>query len=86
MVIYDCLMGRIKTPGLKRRIKINNNRRGRRSRYLLEERHRTVYGRFEPLNKCTIKFNEVAHIFLEGLSRRSFRATVRNHLAAVTNH
>ena len=53
MVIYDCLMGRIKSPGLKRRIRINNNRRGRRSRYLLEERHRNNYGRFEPLNKCT---------------------------------
>ena len=81
MVIYDLLMGRMSSLGLRRRIVIND-RRGRRSRYLIEERHRTDYGRFEPLNKCIMNFNDVAHIFRQGLSRGGFRAVVLDHLRA----
>ena len=74
-------MGRMTSAGLRRKV-ITNDRRGRRSHYLIEQYHRTDYGRFAPLNKCIIKFNKVSHIFLEGLSRRAFRSTVRSHLQA----
>lgn len=77
--VHDSLLGCISSRCLRERISVNRNRRGRHSRYLYETFHRTDYGRHEPLNKSTLLFNEVAHIFLEGLSRTGFRRAVMQH-------
>lgn len=74
--VYDCLMGTIHSDRLRAKITINNNRRGRHSTYLYTVFHRTVYGKNEPLTRCTAQFNEVADLFLSGLSRVGFRRAV----------
>ena len=50
----------------------------------MESFHRTDYGRFEPVNKCIIYANEVAHLFLAGHSRRAFKAALREHYVCVS--
>lgn len=79
-LIYDCLMGRIKSDRLRSKIEINNNRRGRHSRYLVERFHRTDYGRNEPMNKSIRVFNKVADVFLLGHSRSGFIKAVAARL------
>ena len=77
MLVYDNLMGRARCPGIRGKIQLNPNHRGRRSKYLAGLFHRTDYGQNEPINKCITKFNSVAHVFLTGVSRRGFRAALR---------
>ncbi len=75
-LVYDSLMGRIDCQKLRNKIKINTNRRGRRSRYLYVDSHPTLYGKNEPVNMCVGLFNDVADIFLTGVSRAGFRKLV----------
>lgn len=75
-LVYDSLMGRLECPKLRSLITVNTNRRGRRSRYLYTSQHTTSYGANEPVNRCMTLFNDVADIFLSGVSRAGFRYLV----------
>lgn len=73
--IFDLLFGTIRCKALKDQVIVNEPGRTRTHDYIRVPYHRTDYGRFNPINRCRMLFNKTADFFLEGHSRRWYRAS-----------
>jgi hypothetical protein len=79
LFIHDLLMQRIKHIPLRELIDVRTGSRTRGHEYIHVPRHRTDYGKFEPINFGRIAFNGISHLFLLGHSRRSLKMMADDH-------
>ena len=77
--VFDVLDGRYNTPFITFSVVFNDPTRSLRFHDCLTvDRHRTDYGRYEPINNMCLLFNQFAHLYHAGMSRDVFRAGVKN--------
>lgn len=86
LFVYDILTGRVDSPELLDKFKVNvPTRNFRNSRYLVLARHRSNYGLFEPVNNLSRIFNLFSHHQAVSATRGAFRSLVRSTVLTDAN-
>lgn len=78
MFVFDILNGRVDSPSLRSKLRINIPARAlRNNEYLVIESHRVNYGLYEPINHISRVFNMFAHLFAPSVTRPAFRSGIK---------
>lgn len=81
LLAYDCIHGGIACPSIVSAFTINNTSRSTRGQpFFRTEQHRTDYGKYNPINRAMLFFNNVADLFGNNRSRGGFRKAVISRL------
>lgn len=78
--VFDILQRNITVPYLTNKIIRNDDvRQTRNTRFIKESNHRTDYGKFEPINRCIISFNNLIHCYDNDITKNTFKSRINKN-------